>query len=224
MRRHTEDAADLRHGKLLRFEELAVLWRKRDWFIGHTLFQHCHTMGIGCTAISRFPAITDTVRVFHNAGMLQHTTGCAPFLKKEEPYLSTAMEVPRLFFIMAIGEKPIRPLKPSPAHERSRPGGSRCPCSALPELHPCMRGRYSRARHFHLGQLRHFPAKADTDPAPCSCHPGRSVRSVAPEKQMGHQRFPKDKGCHLRVGLAIQNLIQRMIRAFSLFPLSSVIR
>ena len=82
MRRHTEDAADLRHGKLLRFEELAVLWRKRDWFIGHTLFQHCHTMGIGCTAISRFPAITDTVRVFHNAGMLQHTTGLCAILEE----------------------------------------------------------------------------------------------------------------------------------------------
>ena len=34
---------------------------------------------------------------------------------------------------------------------------------------------------------------------------------VAPEEQMGHQRFPEDKGCHLWVGLAIQNLVQRMI-------------
>lgn len=108
------DTADLRHGKLLCFEELTVLRRQRDRFVGHALFQHSHTMGIGCTAISRFPAISDTVRVFHNAGMFQHTTGCAPFLKKDEPYLSTAMEVPRLFFIMAIGEKPIRPLNPSP--------------------------------------------------------------------------------------------------------------
>ena len=28
---------------------------------------------------------------------------------------------------------------------------------------------------------------------------------------MGHQRFPEDKGCHLRVRLAVQNLVQRMI-------------
>ena len=34
---------------------------------------------------------------------------------------------------------------------------------------------------------------------------------VAPEKQVSHQRFPEDKGCHLWVGLPIQNLVQRMI-------------
>ena len=34
---------------------------------------------------------------------------------------------------------------------------------------------------------------------------------VAPEEQVGHQRFPEDKRCHLRVRLAVQNLVQRMI-------------
>ncbi len=82
MRRHTEDAADLRHGKLLRFKKLTVLRRQGNRFVGHTLFQHSHTMGIGCTAISRFPAIPDTVRVFHNAGMLQHTTGLSAVLEE----------------------------------------------------------------------------------------------------------------------------------------------
>ena len=82
MRRHTEDAADLRHRKLLRFKELTVLRWQRDRFVGHALFQHSHTMGIGSTAISRFPAIPDTVRVFHNAGMFQHTTGLCAVLEE----------------------------------------------------------------------------------------------------------------------------------------------
>ena len=36
------------------------------------------------------------------------------FRKKLLPYRSTARVVPRAFFIMAIGEKPTSPLKPSP--------------------------------------------------------------------------------------------------------------
>ena len=64
MRRHTEDTADLRHGKLLCFQKLAVLRRQGNRFIGHVLFQHYHTMGIGCTAIGRLPVISDTVWVF----------------------------------------------------------------------------------------------------------------------------------------------------------------
>ena len=82
MRRHTEDTADLRHGKLLRFQKLAVLRRQGDRFVGHAFFQYSHTMGIGCTAISRLPAIPDTVRVFHNAGMFQHATGLCAVLEE----------------------------------------------------------------------------------------------------------------------------------------------
>ena len=39
-------------------------------------------MGIGCTAISRLPAIPDTVRVFYNAGMLQHTAWLCAVLEE----------------------------------------------------------------------------------------------------------------------------------------------
>ena len=51
---------------------------------------------------------------FKTPGCSSTPLGCAPFLKKEEPYFSTASVVPRLFFIMAIGENPTSPLNPSP--------------------------------------------------------------------------------------------------------------
>ena len=46
--------------------------------------------------------------------------------------------------------------------------------------------------------------------------------SIAPEEQVGHQSLPEDKGCHFRVGLAVQNLVQRMIPC--LFFVTVVVR
>ena len=34
---------------------------------------------------------------------------------------------------------------------------------------------------------------------------------IAPQEQMGHQGLPKHKGRHFRVGLSVQDLVQRMI-------------
>ena len=212
MRRHTEDAADLRHGKLLRFEELAVLWRKRDWFIGHALFQHCHTMGIGCTAISRFPAITDTVRVFHNAGMLQHTTGLCAVLEERGTvfiYRNGSTEA-----VLHHGDwrETDQTIKPKPRHMKDL-------VPAKVEVFILLSRNFIRVCVVDIVELAtlisvHFDIlrqKRIQTQHRVLAIPDDLCVSVAPEKQVGHQRFPEDKGCHLRVGLAIQNLIQRMI-------------
>ena len=52
--------------------------------------------------------------------------------------------------------------------------------------------------------------------------PNNLCIGVAPEEQVGHQCLPEDKGCHLRVGLPIQNLVQRMIPC--LFLVAVIVR
>ena len=87
MRRHTKDTADLRHRELLCFQKLAVLRRKGDGLVGHALFENSHPMCICRTAVSRLPVIPDTVRIFHDAGMFQHTAGLCAVLKERRPVL-----------------------------------------------------------------------------------------------------------------------------------------
>lgn len=114
MRRHTENTTDLRHGELLGLKELAVLWWQGNRFVAHSLFQHRNTMSVCRTPVCRLPVIPNPVGVLDDAGVFQYTAWLCAVLEKAELYLSTAIEVPRLFFIMAIGENPIRPLKPRP--------------------------------------------------------------------------------------------------------------
>ena len=51
MRRHPEDAADLIHLELPRFEELCLVIRDAQGREGHALFKDRHTVGIGRAAI-----------------------------------------------------------------------------------------------------------------------------------------------------------------------------
>ena len=39
---------------------------------------------------------------------------------------------------------------------------------------------------------------------------------IAPEEQVGHQGLPENESRHFRVGLSVQNLVQRMIPRFFL--------
>ena len=51
MWRHPEDAADLIHLELPRFEELCLVIRDAQGREGHALFKDRHTVGIGRAAI-----------------------------------------------------------------------------------------------------------------------------------------------------------------------------
>ena len=87
MRRHTKDTADFRHRELLGFKELTVLRRQRHRLVGHALFENSHPMRICRTAVSCFPVVPDTVRVFHDAGMFQHTAGLCAVLEERRAVL-----------------------------------------------------------------------------------------------------------------------------------------
>ena len=75
MRRYSVDAADLRHLKLARFKELRFVVRHGDPLEFHVFLKDCHFAGIGRTAVSSVPALTQFLRVFHRIGMRENTGG-----------------------------------------------------------------------------------------------------------------------------------------------------
>lgn len=87
MRRHTEDTADFRHRELLCFQKLAVLRRKRDGLVGHSFFEHRHTMGVGCATVCCFPVIPDTIRVLDDPGVFEDTAGLCAILEERRAVL-----------------------------------------------------------------------------------------------------------------------------------------
>ena len=212
MRRHTENAADLRHGKLLRLQKLAVLWRQRDWFVGHPLFQNCHTMRIGSTAISRFPAIPNTVRVFHNAGMFQHTAGLCAVFEEGRAVLIHRNGSTEAVLHHGDWREADQTIKAQTRYMEDLIPAKVEVFVLLTRNFICVSVidivKFSALVTVHFDIFRHQRIQTQHR---ILAIPDDLRISVSPEKQVGHHRFPEDKGCHFRVGLPIQNLVQRMI-------------
>ena len=75
VRRHAEDAADLRHLKLPRFQELRLVVGNRQGRKRHALFQHRDTAGVSRAAIGRVPARAQRGGVLYRIGMRQDARG-----------------------------------------------------------------------------------------------------------------------------------------------------
>ena len=212
MRRHTEDTADFRHGKLLRLQKLAVLWRQRNRFVGHPLLQNCHTVRVGSAAIGRFPAIPDTVRVFHNAGMFQHTAWLCAIFEEGRAVLVHRNGSTEAVLHHGDWRKTDQAIKAQTRHmEDLIP--AKVEVFVLLSRHFICVGVVDIVEltalisvHFDIFRHQRIQPKHRVLSIPDDLCVG-----IAPEEQVGHHRFPEDKGCHFRIWLPIQNLVQRMI-------------
>src|SRR5699024_5060903 len=75
VRRHAEDAADLRDLKFARFEKLRRVVGDADGREGHGLFEDGYLARVGGAAVGRVPALPQALGVLDRVGVRQYAGG-----------------------------------------------------------------------------------------------------------------------------------------------------
>ena len=223
VRRDTENPRNLVDLKFSGFQKLCLLRRNGDGRVFHAFLQDCHLAGVSGPAELTHPGIPYTLRIFDGAGVLQHTAWsctvckefCTVFLRCNGESDGVLRHGNRRVSDKAVKAKP-RYMQNILRHQHC--GGTfhrgciigRCrvlvvepPLVCAVNLHPVR----------HQGIEGNDLAFAVAD----------NLRiSVAPEKQMRHQRFSENKTCHFLVRFIVKQEIQRMFHRFFLAAVAAV--
>ena len=215
--RHPEDAADFLHAELSRGEELAVLGRQGDGLVGHALLQHSHLVGIVRAAVHSRPVVTDLAGVFQDTGMFQNTAGLCAVLEEGRAVLLHCQRGAEGVLHHGNGRKAHQTIEAQTRHMEYliRP---EVDVLVLLPRHFVRVGVVDIedvaglvSVHFHVLRKQRIQPQhrvlAVTDDLGVG---------VAPQKKVGHHGLAKGKAGHLRVGLPVEDLVQRMVRRFFL--------
>ncbi len=180
-------------------------------------------MRIGCATVSRLPVIPDTVWIFQDAGVFEHTTGLCAILEKGRAILVHRNGSAEAVLHHSDWRKTNQTIEAQPRHMENL-------IPAKVDVFVLLSRNFIRVCMVDIVEFTALVTihldifwQKRIQPKHCVLTVPDNLRiGIAPEEQVGHQRFPEDKGCHFRIWLAIQNLVQRMIPC--LFLVAVVVR
>ena len=220
--RHPEDAADFLDPELPGGKELAVLGRQGDRPVGHALLQHTDLVGIVRAAVHGSPVLPDFTGVFEDAGMLQYAAGLCAVLEESCSVFLHRQRGAEGVLHHGNGRKAHQTIEAQTRHMENLVRPEVDVLVLLPR-HFIRVGVVDIedvaglvAVHFHvLREQRIQPQHrvlAVTDDLGVG---------VAPQEQVGHHGLAEREAGHLRVGLAVEYLVQRMVRR-TFLPAASI--
>ena len=214
MRRYTENSSNLIDLELSCFQKLCFIGADADRGIFHALFQYSYLVGIGTATKGLCPRFSDTGRVFDRSRMFQHTARCSTVGIELTAVLFGCNGKADGILRHSDGTVTNKTVKTETGNMKNigwfqNHGAAfhgRCIIRRkvvfvvkLPVFIPV----YPHAVRHQRIQTDHFALSVADD----------LCVGIAPQEQMGHQRFPKHKGCHLRVWLVMEQKIKRMVKS-----------
>ena len=209
--RHPENSSDFIDLELASLKELRLLRCDGDRRVLHALLQNRNLPGVLTSGEALIPALANAVRIFHRAGVFQEAARCRAVGEELRAVLLGGNgEADGILGHRnrAVADKAIEAEAGDVQYVRW-----------LQDHRPCLHGRRIGVRHLvavkklpggitvhghtvgHERVQRHDLTLAVTD----------DLRvGVAPQEQVRHQCLPEDEGAHLRIGLVVQQQVQRM--------------
>jgi len=212
VRGHAEDARDLVDLELARLEELSLLGRDRDRRVLHPLLEDGDLVRVRRAAELPLPGVAQPRGVFHGPRMLQHPAGGGPVGEELGPVLLAGDR----HADGVLGHRDWRV-----AHQAVESQAGYVEHFGGVEHH---RGALHRRCVLGAGGVPVVEpaARVAVDLHPVGhqrvegCHLALAVADdlrigVAPEQQVGHERLAEHEAGHLRIGLGMQQGIERMV-------------
>ena len=212
MGRHPEDAADLIYAELACGEELAVFRRQGDGLVGHALFQHRNLVGVIGTAINIGPVFTNLLRILQHTRMLQHAARLCAVLKESAAVFLHSQRGAETVFHHGDRRKADQPIEAETGDVEDLVSAE-VDILVLLSRHLIGVGVIDVidlalliAIRLHVLRQQRIQ-RHDVVPAV----PDDLGIGITPQKQMRHHGFPEGEARHLRIGLPVEQLIQRMV-------------